>query len=420
MIAFACSACQAKLSVKDDLAGRKGKCPACSQPVVVPNLATVALGPGALPVPVAPPDEGETRTLMHTPSNDPQATQGIVPLSSDSDPSLTEFLSPPQAPDELGWLGKYRVLSILGHGGMGVVFKAEDPKLKRMVALKAMLPALARSASGGPRFLREAQAMAAVEHDHIVRIYQVDEERGVPFLAMELLKGEPLEDRLERGGKLPLPEAMRVGRQVAEALEAAHETGLIHRDVKPANVWLESPSGRVKILDFGLARGSTHDVGLTQEGAIIGTPAYMAPEQSRGEAVDYRCDLFSLGCVLYRMLTGLPPFRGEDTLSTLMAVAKHQPLPPARLGFPQDLSDLVMGLLEKTPDKRPASAGAVAAALRAMEGMPLVRETAGEGTVVPEAKSGAKPGRRRVLAMLAVGLIVLLALGAGLAVWLRS
>jgi serine/threonine protein kinase len=172
----------------------------------------------------------------------------------------------------------------------------------------------------------------------------------------------------------------------------------------------------VKILDFGLARGSTHDVGLTQEGAIIGTPAYMAPEQSRGEAVDYRCDLFSLGCVLYRMLTGLPPFRGEDTISTLMAVATHQPLPPARLGFPQDLSDLMMSLLEKSPDKRPASAGAVAKALRAMEGMPQMREKGGEESVALEAESG----RRRLLVMLAAGLIVLLALGVGLAVWLRS
>ena len=308
MIAFACSACQAKLSVKDELAGRKGKCPACSRPVVVPSQATLEAGR-----PVAPPEEGDTRTLMHTPANDPQATQGIARPDATDDPSLTEFLAPPQADDELGWLGKYRVLSILGHGGMGVVFKAEDPKLRRMVALKAMLPSMARSASGGQRFLREAQAMAAVEHDHIVRIYQVDEERGVPFLAMELLKGEPLDDRLERDGKLPLPEAVRVGRQIAEALDAAHETGLIHRDVKPANVWLEAPTGRVKILDFGLARATSHDVGLTQEGAIIGTPAYMAPEQSRGEAVDYRCDLFSLGCVFYRMLTGVPP-NGTDFL----------------------------------------------------------------------------------------------------------
>src|ERR1700730_6918337 len=122
---------------------------------------------------------------------------------------------------------------------MGVVFQADDPKLKRSIALKAMLPTLAASASAGQRFLREAEAMAAVEHDHIVRIYQIDEERGVPFLAMEYLKGDPLDERLKRGAQLPLLEVLRIGREIAEALGAAHATGLIHRDIKPGNIWLE-------------------------------------------------------------------------------------------------------------------------------------------------------------------------------------
>src|SRR5262249_14709145 len=160
------------------------------------------------------------------------ATQGNDAKSSGHDPSLTDFLSPPQADDEVGRLGKYRILKVLGHGGMGVVYKAEDPKLKRTVAIKAMLPTLAASARAGQRFLREAQAMAAVKHDHIVTIYQVDEERGVPFLAMEFLAGEPLDARLNREEPLPLAVVLRIGREIAEALAAAHGTGLIHRDIK--------------------------------------------------------------------------------------------------------------------------------------------------------------------------------------------
>src|SRR5262249_37225718 len=154
------------------------------------------------------------------------------------------------------------------------------------------------------RFLREAQATAAIEHHHIVHIYQVGEDRGVPFLAMPFLKGETLHQRLKREGRLPLAEAVRIARQMAEGLAAAHEHGLIHRDIKPANVWLETGSGWVKIVDFGLARATADDVNLTKEGTIVGTPAFMAPEQARSGTVDARCDLFSLGAVLYRMCTG--------------------------------------------------------------------------------------------------------------------
>src|SRR5262249_8373354 len=162
-------------------------------------------------------------------------------------------------------------------------------------------------------------AAAAVEHDHIVRIYQVGEDRGVPFLAMEFLRGEPLDARLKRAGKLPIPEVLRIGREMAEGLAAAHAAGLIHRDVKPGNTWLEGEPGkgglggergRVKLLDFGLARSTAEASTLTQSGAIVGTPAYMAPEQAQGRKVDARCDLFSLGCVLYQLATGEMPFKG--------------------------------------------------------------------------------------------------------------
>jgi formylglycine-generating enzyme required for sulfatase activity len=344
---------------------------------------------------------------------------GATP-SPASDPSreLCDFLAPSQQPDELGRLGPYRVLEVLGAGGMGVVFRADDPQLRREIALKAMLPALAASASARQRFLREAQAAAAIKHDHIVTIHQVGEDRGAPFLAMEFLEGEPLEDRLQRAGKLPVPEALRIGREMAEGLAAAHERGLIHRDIKPANVWLESrgerggstPRFRVKILDFGLARAANAESHLTQQGAIVGTPAYMAPEQATGQPVDARCDLFSLGCVLYRMLTGQSPFRGPDALSTLLAVTSQTPRPPREVdpAIPRALSDLVVRLLAKNPAERPASAHEVAdtlAALAADRNAPAADHT-------HVAAPPAPPRRRRRLALALLGAAALLVAGA--------
>ncbi len=165
---------------------------------------------------------------------------------------------------------------------MGAVFQAEDPSLQRLVALKVMLPAFAATRSARERFLREARAAAALKHDHIVTIHQVGEDRGVPYLAMELLEGDSLESRLQREGRPSVLEAVRIGREIAEALSAAHQRGVVHRNVKPANVWVEAGSRRVKLLDFGLAR-SNREAHLTQSGAILGTPGYMAPEQAAGK-----------------------------------------------------------------------------------------------------------------------------------------
>ncbi len=278
------------------------------------------------------------------------------------------FLSPPQEPNERGGLGTYRILDVLGAGGMGVVFLAHDPQLKRTVALKAMLPGLASTPSNRERFLREAQAAAAIEHDHVVTILHVGEDGGVPFLVMPLLKGENLDTRLQRESKLPVPEVLRIGREIAEGLAIAHERGLMHRDIKPANIWLEGKRRRVKILDFGLAR-SVGDTNLTLAGTIMGTPAYMAPEQAQGKPLDQRSDLFSLGCVLYRMVTGEPPFKGPDTISTLMAVVSHQPTPPRVLlpELPPALSDLILQLLAKEPGDRLPSAEVVIETLASLE-----------------------------------------------------
>ena len=303
---------------------------------------------------------------------------------------LTDFLAPPQAPDEIGRLGPYRVLAVLGRGGMGVVFRAEDPGLQRLVALKAMLPGLAASGSAKERFLREARAAAAVHDDHVVTIHQVGEDRGAPFLAMEFLQGEPLDARLVRDPRLPVAEVARIGREACLGLAAAHERGLIHRDIKPANLWLERKRGRVKILDFGLARAAADTTGLTQQGAILGTPAYMAPEQARAVAVDQRADLFSLGCVLYRLAAGELPFKGSDTISILAALALDTPKPLRELNadVPPALADLVMRLLEKDPADRPESAEAVARALQAFAGEAPPAEAPSR---VPSSKPGQPP-----------------------------
>jgi eukaryotic-like serine/threonine-protein kinase len=429
MLALSCSACHKKLSVAENLAGKKIKCPACGQATAVPALASVPFGSEKETMPRAEPAGQEQVTMLPTvdgagspPTSSSlsksHSTEGGEPAHKGHDSSLTNFLAPPQADDELGRLGKYRILKILGHGGMGVVYKAEDPLLKRTVAVKAMLPWLAANANAGQRFRREAQAMAGVEHDHIVRIYQVDEERGVPFLAMEFLKGEPLDERLQREQTLPLSEVLRMGREIAEGLAAAHATGLIHRDIKPGNIWLEAPRSRVKILDFGLARATGEEACLTQQGAIVGTPAYMAPEQGRGEVVDVRCDLFSLGVVLYRLCCGTQPFKGRDTVSTLMSVAMDQPTPPSQINtaLPVQLSELVMRLLEKDPARRPSSAAAVVETLQGLE------KTLAQPTVSREAPASQRPARlraaaphrRRLRLLIGVGLLAALV---GLGLW---
>lgn len=280
--------------------------------------------------------------------------------------SFPRLLALPQADDELGRLGGYRVLEVLGAGGMGVVFRAEDVALKRQVALKAMQPrAAAIDDHSSERFLREAQAAAAVQSDHIVTIHQVGEDRGVPFLAMQLLQGESLAARLRRDGKLDAPEALRIARETAQGLAAAHAKGLTHRDIKPDNIWLEAPTGRVKILDFGLARAADAASRLTVSGAIVGTPSYLSPEQTQDAAVDARSDLFSLGVVLYEMLTGKRPFERSSLVAIIKAISSDTPATPRELDptTPLEQSALVMRLLEKDAEKRFQSAAELIAAI---------------------------------------------------------
>jgi serine/threonine protein kinase len=296
------------------------------------------------------------------------------------------FLTPAEQPGELGRLGPYRVLSVLGQGGMGMVFVAEDPRLRRRVALKVMLPQAAGKPVARERFLREARLAALLEHDNIIPVYQVDEDRGVLFIAMPLLKGMNVEDYLLRRGEFTLPQVYRIGREAARGLAAAHAKGLIHRDIKPANLWLDATAkGRVKILDFGLARLAYGDERLTIEGGIVGTPAYMSPEQAAEGEVTDRSDLFSLGAVLYRLATGRRPFTGHSPYAALAALATETPRPVRELNpdVRPAFADLIMQMLEKNPKRRPKSARHVAEAIYAVERQRLLEKLSREGPGLP-------------------------------------
>ncbi len=249
--------------------------------------------------------------------------------SGTASPNQLAFLTPAISPDEIGWLAHYRVLKVLGEGGMGIVLHSEDTQLKRDVALKVIKSEFSHDQDTRQRFLREARAMAQVKSDHVVTVHQVGQDNEICYIAMELLEGEPLDSLLERQTKPTLSETLRIGREIAQALAAAHGKGLIHRDLKPENVWLEAPNGRVKLLDFGLARPHTMNIRLTTTGIVIGTPAYMAPEQARAETVDERTDLFGLGCLLYELITGRTPFYGETIPAIVIALIEDTPLPPS-------------------------------------------------------------------------------------------
>ena len=233
---------------------------------------------------------------------------------------VIRLLEPAEIGGDIGRLGDYRVRELIGAGATGVVFRALDAQLDREVALKVLRPSLGEDAR--QRFLSEAKAMAALDHENIVTIYQVGSTEPLAFMAMQWLPGETLEQILERKGRLGNERAVQLGQQIAAGLSAAHDKGMIHRDIKPANIWVESERERVKILDFGLARVMDDAPGITETGLVAGTPNYMSPEQSRGEPLDARTDLFSLGCVLFRASTGKQPFESANVLGTLQAIQK--------------------------------------------------------------------------------------------------
>jgi hypothetical protein len=296
---------------------------------------------------------------------------------------------------------------------MGVVFRAFDTKLHRVVALKALAPQLATSSAARQRFVREARAAAAVTHDHIIAIHAVEDAGPVPYLVMQFIDGPTLQKKLDRTGQLPLKEILRIGLQIAEGLAAAHRQGLVHRDVKPANILLENGVERVKLTDFGLARAGD-DASLSQSGVVAGTPMYMSPEQADGLAVDFRSDLFSLGSVLYAMCTGRPPFRAPSAMAVLKRVCEEMPRPIREINpeLPPWLGDLAARLHAKAPADRFASAREVADLLarhlaELQQGTPSAKLPAANSALAPPRRS------RRLQAMAAAVLLTLLA-GLGL------
>jgi eukaryotic-like serine/threonine-protein kinase len=257
--------------------------------------------------------------------------------------------------------GHYEITGTLGKGGMGEVYRARDTKLGREVAIKTLPVALAKDAERLARFEREAKLLATLNHAHIASVYGLDEHEGARYLAMELVEGDTLEQRL-KAGPLPVEEALRLALQIAEALEAAHEKGVVHRDLKPANVMV-TPQGEIKVLDFGLAKAFSGDpnaaspahspalsLAMTQQGLILGTAGYMSPEQASGQGTDQRADVWAYGVVLYEMLTGLPLFSGESVPHILAAVLQTE---PDWKRLPQRVHPRVRLLLERCLAKKP-------------------------------------------------------------------
>ncbi|WP_165225655.1 protein kinase domain-containing protein [Aquisphaera insulae] len=278
---------------------------------------------------------------------------------------LLELLDAPSSPGDLGTIGTYRVLEVLGSGGMGVVLRGFDPGLNRPVAIKVLAPQLATSGTARQRFAREARAAAAIRNEHVVAIHSVDEWRGLlPYLVMEFIPGRSLQARIEDPVPLDVNAILRIGMQAATGLAAAHAQGLVHRDIKPSNILLENCVERVKITDFGLARAAD-DASLTHSGFVAGTPLFMAPEQARGDAIDHRADLFSLGVVLYAMCTGRSPFRASTTLAVLKRVCDdlHRPIRETNPDIPDSLCRVIDRLLAKEPSDRFSSADEVARVL---------------------------------------------------------
>ena len=283
-----------------------------------------------------------------------------VGTGNEDEELVLDYLKPTRAPGSLGLLGHYEIQEVLGRGGFGTVFRAFDEKLCRVVAIKVLGPRLAGSAAAKRRFLREARSAAGIQNEHVVAVHAVEEE-PLPYLVMDYVAGQTLQDKLDKVGPLNLAAVLRIGAQIAEGLAAAHKHGLVHRDIKPSNILLENGVERVKITDFGLARAAD-DASITQSGVVAGTPMYMSPEQAEGKTLDHRTDLFSLGSVIYATCTGHPPFRANTTVAVLKRVCEDTPRPIREMNpeVPNWLEEIVTRLLAKNPVDRFASAREVA------------------------------------------------------------
>ena len=367
---------------------------------------------------VGPPDPEEAATLAY---RAPGADAGDGPTrtlgeGSEGEPheDLT-FLTPSTRPDSLGRIGHYEVLQVLGRGGFGIVFRAFDDVLQRVVAVKVMAPQMAAMSPARKRFLREARSSAAVRHENVVQVYEVGE-LPLPYLVMEFIPGETLQQKLDRNGPLDVTEVLQIGRQIAEGLAAAHATDLIHRDIKPANVLIEGGQHRVKITDFGLARAAD-DASISQSGIIAGTPMYMAPEQAQGQPLDQRADLFSLGSVLYQMASGRAPFRANNTVAVLKRVCEDTPRPIREIipETPQWLCDIISKLHAKNPDERYQSAREVADVLADCEAQLKANPKLKDFSRIPQSKPAPPRRQSRPVFALVCAFVSLLIFG----IWLN-
>ena len=252
--------------------------------------------------------------------------------------------------------GTYEILRVIGEGGMGRVYEARHVRIAgKRFALKLLHPDLARQPDVVARFQREAQAASTLSHPNVVGVYDVNTAPdGRPFLVAELLEGEPLGEYLSKLKKLPLGEAVRIARQVSRALGAAHDHGIVHRDIKPENVFLVDGGSLVKVIDFGISKVGHGNDNLTKTGTVMGTPDYMAPEQARGDKVDSRADIYAVGAILYRSLTGRKPFTAPDPMSTLTAVLTQEPTRPSTLevSIPLPLELVIQRAMAKRPEER--------------------------------------------------------------------
>jgi serine/threonine protein kinase len=284
------------------------------------------------------------------------------------DTAISQFFQPTSHPQSLGRIDHYEIKSRVGIGGFGTVFQAFDEKLQRTVAIKFLNPEMASTSPPRKRFLREARAVAAIRHENVVQIYNVEEE-PIPYLVMEFIEGKTLQDRIDENGPLETKEILSIGKQLAAGLAAAHSIGIIHRDIKPANILVEAgKETKIKLTDFGLAR-TVDDASMTRTGVVAGTPMYMAPEQVLGNSLDERADLFSVGSVLYHIASGRPPFRASSTMAVLHRVAHESPRKLKEIvpDIPDWLQDLVERLHAKKPEDRLSSARELAELLSRYE-----------------------------------------------------
>lgn len=305
---------------------------------------------------------------LKSPNDLPRSAPSLEldPITETSLDSVLKLLGPTDDPQMLGRIGAYEIVGVIGRGGMGVVFKAFDGALNRFVAIKMLLPHLAVSGAARKRFAREGKAAAAVINDNVLPIYSVAEWQGVPYLVTQYSRGTTLQARIADQGPLELKEILRIAMQTARGLAAAHDQGLVHRDVKPSNILLDGTVERAMLTDFGLARAAD-DASITRTGVIAGTPQYMSPEQARAGTVDGRSDLFGLGCVMYAMCTGRPPFRADSSYAILRLITDHEPKSIREINpdIPEWLCAIIAKLMAKDAKDRYVSAAEVAELLEA-------------------------------------------------------